>query len=260
MLYERGEVLKLMFKMEKKASKKIDSIDTNNIPKHIAIIMDGNGRWARKRNLPRISGHKAGVEALRNVIKTCSNIGVSYLTLYAFSTENWKRPKEEVKGLMDLLVLYLRKEIGELHKNKVKINIIGDISKLPKKARLEIKKATELTMKNDGLCVNIALNYGGRSEIIKAIKDICQSVENKDFTIEEIDERKISSFLYTEDIPDPDLLIRTSGEKRISNFLLWQIAYTEIWFTEVYWPDFKEEHIFEAIRDYTKRKRRFGGI
>lgn len=255
-----GEGLRLMFKIEKKNTEKSNNIDKENIPEHIAIIMDGNGRWAKKRNLPRISGHKAGVEALRSVIKTCSNIGVSYLTLYAFSTENWKRPKEEVNGLMDLLVLYLRKEIGQLHKNNVKINIIGDVSKLPKKAILEIEKSTKLTMKNNGLNVNIALNYGGRSEIMMAVKNICQSVINKDFSIDEIDERKFSNFLHTRNIPDPDLLIRSSGEKRISNFLLWQIAYTEIWFTDVYWPDFKAEHIYEAIEDFAKRKRRFGGI
>lgn len=238
----------------------LKNIEKTNSPNHIAIIMDGNGRWAKKRNLPRISGHKAGVEALRDVIKTCSNIGINYLTLYAFSTENWKRPPEEVKGLMELLVIYLRKEIGELHSNNVRINIIGDVLKLPRKAILEIEKATKLTSENTGLTVNIALNYGGKSDIINAVKNICKSVMDDTLKIEDIDENMLSTYLYTRNIPDPDLLIRTSGEQRISNFLLWQIAYSELWFTDVYWPDFTSKHLIEAIQDFNQRKRRFGGL
>lgn len=238
----------------------IAEVDKSSLPKHIAIIMDGNGRWAKKRNLPRISGHRAGVEALRDVIKCSSNIGIEYLTLYAFSTENWNRPVNEVSGLMDLLVLYLRKEINELNRNDVRINIIGDISKLPQKAVSEIEKATKLTANNKGLTVNIALNYGAKSEILGAVKNICQNVMDNSLNIEDIDESIFSQYLYTKNIPDPDLLIRTSGEQRISNFLLWQIAYSELWFTEVYWPDFKSDHLIQAIVDFGQRQRRFGGL
>ncbi|WP_432665020.1 isoprenyl transferase [Wukongibacter baidiensis] len=251
-----------MFMKTKKSnsSETIKEIDEGSKPKHIAIIMDGNGRWARKRGLPRIAGHKAGVEALRDVIKCASDIGVQYLTLYAFSTENWNRPDEEVNGLMELLVLYLRKEIKDLHRNKVKINTIGDITRLPVKAVKEIEKAMLLTGENTGLTVNIALNYGARSEILNAVKNICRDVSNNALNIEDIDENTISQHLYTKAIPDPDLLIRTSGEQRISNFLLWQIAYSELYFTEVYWPDFKPDHLVEAIIEFGQRQRRFGGL
>lgn len=251
--------------MFKKLKKKVENeviseIDKDNLPRHIAIIMDGNGRWAVSKNLPRISGHKAGVEAVREVIRYSSDIGIQHLTLYAFSTENWNRPASEVNGLMDLLVLYLKKEIGELNRNNVKINVIGDISKLPQKAVLEIEKALTLTANNTGLTVNIALNYGSRSEIINAAKGICQSVKSNSIDIEDIDEELFSQYLYTKNVPDPDMLIRTSGEQRISNFLLWQIAYSELWFTEVYWPDFKSEHLKEAIINFQNRQRRFGGL
>jgi undecaprenyl diphosphate synthase len=237
-----------------------DKTEKMGLPRHIAIIMDGNGRWAKKRNLPRISGHKAGVEALRDIIETSSNMDIEYLTLYAFSTENWKRPPKEVNGLMELLVIYLRKEIGELHSNNVRINIIGDVLKLPKKAIIEIEKATKMTAENTGLTVNIALNYGGKSDIINAVKNITKAVLDNDLKMEDIDESIFSAYLYTRNIPDPDLLIRTSGEQRISNFLLWQIAYSEFWFTDVYWPDFTSEHLIQAIEDFKQRKRRFGGI
>jgi len=251
-----------MFKRTKKSisSEAIQEIDEGNLPKHIAIIMDGNGRWARKRGLPRIAGHKAGVEALRDIIKCASDIGVQYLTLYAFSTENWNRPDEEVNGLMELLVLYLRKEIKDLHRNKVRINTIGDITRLPIKAVNEIEKAIQLTEENTGLTVNIALNYGARSEMLDAVKNICLHVRNNTLDIENIDENTFSQYLYTKTIPDPDLLIRTSGEQRISNFLLWQIAYSELWFTEVYWPDFKPDHLSKAIIEFGRRQRRFGGL
>jgi len=245
---------------KKYLNSKFNRLSYHNLPNHIAIIMDGNGRWAKERNLPRIAGHKAGVEALRDIITSCSKIGISHLTLYAFSTENWKRPPEEVKGLMDLLVIYLKKEINELHKNNVKINVIGDISKLPQNAVSQIEKAKEKTKINNGLTVSIALNYGSRNEIINAVKNICIDTINNKVQPNDINSELISNYLYTKDIPDPDLVIRTSGELRISNFLLWQIAYSELWFTDVYWPDFTSEHLFNAIEDYQKRKRRFGGL
>lgn len=236
------------------------NIKMESIPKHIAIIMDGNGRWATERMLPRNLGHRAGVEALRDVIKTASNIGIKYLTLYAFSTENWKRPASEVSLLMKLLVEYLRKEIAELHDNNVKINVIGDILKLPAEAIEEIEKALQKTRNNEGLVVNIALNYGGRSELVHALKNITLKAKNNEIEIDDIDEDLIGSFLYTKDIPDPELMIRTSGEIRLSNFLLWQCAYSEFYFTDIYWPDFRGEDLLMAIADYQNRKRRFGGI
>jgi len=232
----------------------------DSIPKQTAIIMDGNGRWATERMLPRSLGHRAGVEALRDVIKTASNIGIKHLTLYAFSTENWKRPASEVSLLMKLLIEYLRKEITELHDNNVKIQTIGDINKLNDEVIEEISKATIKTKDNNGLCVNIALNYGGRSEIINAVKKVAEKAKSNKIQIDEIDEVLISSLLYTANVPDPELLIRTSGEIRLSNFLLWQCAYSEFWFTDVYWPDFRGEHLLMAISDYQNRKRRFGGI
>nr|WP_129597180.1 isoprenyl transferase [Anaerophilus nitritogenes] len=235
-------------------------VDMNHLPKHIAVIMDGNGRWAKKRGLPRSAGHKAGVEALREIIKTCSNLHIQYLTLYAFSTENWKRPKEEVSALMQLLIYYLKQEVSDLHKNNVKIKTIGDIQKLPKAAIEEIEASIELTQNNTGLVVNIALNYGGRDEIIHAVKKLCEEVKENRIEIEEIDEYMLEKFLYTKGLPDPDLLIRPSGELRISNFLLWQIAYSEFWFSNIFWPDFNKDALMKALLDYQKRDRRFGGI
>lgn len=235
-------------------------IDKENIPKHIAIIMDGNGRWAKKRGLPRTMGHRAGVETIRNIVKTCSKIGVEYLTIYAFSTENWKRPKDEVNALMSLLVEFLKKEVEELHSNNVVIQSIGNIKELPEICQKELKKAYERTKENDGLKLNLALNYGGRNEIQKAIIDIAKDIKENKLTIENINEGLISSYLYTSGMPDPDLVIRPSGEFRISNFLLWQIAYSEFWFSDVYWPDFKSYHLYKAIYDFQNRDRRFGSI
>ncbi|CDF57940.1 isoprenyl transferase [Thermobrachium celere] len=235
-------------------------IDKNNIPKHIAIIMDGNGRWAKKRNMPRTFGHRAGVETIREVVKACSELGVKYLTLYAFSTENWKRPSEEVGALMNLLVEYLRAEVEELHKNNVIVNSIGDISKLPQICQDELKNAYEKTKNNTGLTLNLALNYGGRDEIKNVVKKIAQLIEKGELNSDQIDEELISKYLYTANMPDPDLLIRPSGEYRLSNFLLWQVAYTEFWFSNIFWPDFKREHLYQAIYDYQNRDRRFGGI
>lgn len=235
-------------------------IDSNNIPKHIAIIMDGNGRWAKKRGLPRTIGHRAGVETIRNIVKASSKIGIKYLTLYAFSTENWKRPKDEVSALMSLLVEFLRKEIDELNSNNVVVQTIGDISQLPEICRKELDRAYDITKDNSGLRLNLALNYGGRDEIVRAINKMFSDFKAEKFKIENIDDMLISSYLDTSGTPDPDLLIRPSGEYRISNFLLWQIAYSEMWFADIYWPDFKPYHLYKAILEYQERDRRFGGI
>lgn len=236
------------------------ALDKNNIPKHIAIIMDGNGRWAKKRKLPRTMGHKAGVETIRRVIKEAHILGIKYLTLYAFSTENWKRPDEEVSALMKLLVEYLRSELAELNKNGVVIRVLGDITRLPKEAQDEILEAIEVTKNNNGIVLNIAFNYGGRDEIIRAVKLLSEEVKSGNIKIENIDEEVFENFLYTKNIPDPDLIIRPSGEQRISNFLLWQCAYSEFWYSNVCWPDFKEEHLRKAIYDYQHRDRRYGGV
>ncbi|MBZ4663516.1 MAG: uppS [Caloramator sp.] len=252
----------LFFNKKKKNESKnfLEMIDKNKIPMHIAIIMDGNGRWAKQRNLPRTFGHKAGVETIREIVKASSELGVKYLTLYAFSTENWKRPSDEVNALMNLLVEYLRSEVQELHENNVVVNSIGDISKLPLVCQEELKNAYEKTKDNTGLVLNLALNYGGRDEIKNAVIRIAELIKENKIDIEDINEELISSNLYTANMPDPDLLIRPSGEYRLSNFLLWQVAYTEFWYSNIYWPDFNREHLYKAIYDYQNRDRRFGGI
>ena len=238
----------------------IDNIDLSNIPTHIAIIMDGNGRWAKERLLPRTLGHKAGVEAIRSVIKEGSNLGVKHITLYAFSTENWKRPKLEVEALMNLLNTYLKKELKELHENNVKITTIGDIEVLPIKSLEAVNNAINITKDNTGLNLNIALNYGSRNDIKNPVIDIVKNCKSGKIDIEDINEDMISNYLSTKSIPDPDLIIRTSGEQRISNFLLWELAYSEFYFTDVYWPDFNEEELRKAIYVYQSRDRRFGGL
>ena len=238
----------------------IYDINLSNVPTHIAIIMDGNGRWAKERLLPRTVGHKAGVEAIRAVTKECSALGVKHLTLYAFSTENWKRPKLEVDALMNLLYTYLNKELKELHKNNVKITTIGDIDVLPGKSLDAIKNAIDLTKDNTGLNLNIALNYGSRNDIKNAVVDIVKNCKSGKIEIEDITEDTITKYLSTKFIPDPDLIIRTSGEQRISNFLLWELAYSEFYFTDVYWPDFDENEVRKAIYVYQSRDRRFGGL
>lgn len=230
------------------------------IPKHIAIIMDGNGRWAKKRFMPRIFGHKVGVEAIRSVVKRASGLGVGYLTIYAFSTENWNRPQDEVSGLMELLVNYLRSEVEELHQNNVRVQCIGFIEALPEIAKREIANAFEKTKDNTGMTLNIALNYGGRDELRRGIVHIAELVKSGTIEPEEIDEAMIASSLYTAGQPDPDLMIRTSGEIRISNFLLWQLAYTEFYFTETLWPDFDEKELDKAIFVYNQRNRRYGKV
>ena len=238
----------------------IDQVAMDRLPRHIAIIMDGNGRWARKRALPRSMGHRAGVETLRKIVKTCSKLKIQVLTVYAFSTENWKRPKDEVGVLMTLLAEYLRKELQELNENNVLIRTMGKISDLPLKAQKELAHAIESTRDNSGLILNLALNYGGRSEIIDAVKSLSKEVLDGKQRIEEINEQLFSEALYTRGLQDPDLLIRTSGEMRLSNFLLWQLAYTEIVVVEELWPDFGQEALLQAIKAYQKRDRRYGGI
>ena len=229
-----------------------------NVPKHIAIIMDGNGRWAKERGLPRIAGHREGINSVREITRICGEIGVKYLTLFTFSTENWNRPKREVKALMTLLLSTIKKEIKELHKNNVKFSTIGDISILPKSTESGIKEGIELTFNNSGLNLILALNYGSRQEILSAVNNIISDINKKDIEIDSIDENIFSSYLYTNNCPDPDLLIRTSGELRISNFLLWQSAYTEMYLTDTYWPSFRENELFQAILDFQNRERRFG--
>ncbi len=230
-----------------------------DLPSHIAIIMDGNGRWAKKRGLERIEGHKAGINAVREIVETSARLGIKYLTLYAFSVENWKRPKKEVLQLMGLLKRYLREELPLLLKNNVRLRTMGRIEELDATIRGLIHHVERQSAKNDGLNLNIALNYGGRTEIVDAFKKILDGY-GENLTPSMIDESFISKYLYLPDVPDPDLLIRTSGELRVSNFLLWEIAYTELYFTKVFWPDFGTKEFLFAIRDFQKRERRFGGV
>jgi len=227
-----------------------------NIPQHIAIIMDGNGRWAQKRGLPRVAGHRMGAESMRSIVKACVEFGVKYLTVYAFSTENWKRPQEEVQFLMGLLSDAINKEVDELHANGVKIRFLGHLSDLLPELREKINFAQEKTKGNTRLNVQVMLSYGGRAELVDALRQI----NNEHFHNDQITEELISSHLYTAGIPDPDLLIRTAGEMRVSNFLLWQIAYAEFYVTRVLWPDFRREHLLKAIRAFQGRKRKFGGL
>lgn len=235
-------------------------IQADKMPRHIAIIMDGNGRWAQKRLLPRTMGHRAGMGALKEIVRACSDLGIEVLTVYAFSTENWKRPFEEVDYLMKLLVEFMRKEINELHQNKVRIKVLGNYNNLPADCQMEIKDALQITGNNPGLLLNIALNYGSRQEILDAVKALAGKIAGGEIAADSISEATISDSLYTRDIPDPDLLIRTAGEMRISNFLLWQIAYTELWITECLWPDFSKDHLLQAILDFQQRDRRYGGL
>lgn len=215
-----------------------DEIDKNNLPEHIAIIMDGNGRWAKERGFPRVAGHRAGMKSVKETVRLCNNLGIKVLTLYAFSTENWTRPKKEISTLMRILREYLRKEINELHQKNVKIDFMGRIDELPELVQQDLKLAKEKTANNTGLLLNVALNYSGRADIIDGVKKLIIDIENKKCRKEDVNEALFEKYLYTTDLPEPDLLIRTSGEMRISNFLLWQIAYTEIYVTPTYWPDF----------------------
>lgn len=238
-----------------------ESLDPKRLPAHIAVIMDGNGRWARQRSLPRVAGHKAGVEPVRQTVETCARLGVKHLTLYAFSSENWKRPRTEVDTLWRLLRLYLRKELPQLLRNNVRLVAIGRLDGLPERVQRELSQGVEATAANDGLQVNLAINYGGRAEVVDAVNAwIAESRAAGTLDRLSIDEDDISRRLYTVGAPDPDLLIRTSGEMRISNFLLWQIAYAELYITETLWPDFTRAELLKAILDYQRRDRRFGGL
>jgi undecaprenyl diphosphate synthase len=236
----------------------INSINTSNLPKHIAIIMDGNGRWAKKQGLMRAFGHENGTKSVRIVVESCAKLGISNLTLYAFSTENWNRPSLEVETLMKLLITSLQKELPTLQKNNIRLSAIGNIELLPASAQKQLLEVIDNTKENSQMTLTLALSYGSREEIVTAVKNICNKVKNNIISIDNIDELIINQHLYTQNLPDVDLLIRTSGEHRISNFLLWQIAYAELYFTDVLWPDFKEDDLYEAIISYQKRERRFG--
>lgn len=236
------------------------ALDPERLPAHIAIIMDGNGRWAKLRNLPRAAGHKAGVEPVRITVETCARLGVRVLTLYAFSTENWKRPRSEVGTLWRLLRIYLRRELPELVRNNIRLRVIGRVQGLPALVQRELQEAVDATAANRGLEVNLALNYSGRAELVDAVNAILREGQKRRHGTVEIDEQAITAHLYTAGVPDPDLLIRTSGEMRISNFLLWQIAYAELYVTETLWPDFTRTDLLRAILEYQKRDRRFGGL
>jgi undecaprenyl diphosphate synthase len=231
-------------------------IDLDRLPAHVAIIMDGNGRWARQRHLPRVAGHRAGITAVRETVETAARLGVKVLSLYAFSRENWKRPRKEVDTLMGLLREYLAKELASLQNNDIRLRVIGRIRDLAEPIRQELEDAIEATRSNGGLRFNVALSYGGRAEIV----DACRAVIESGASPDRVDEAAIGEHLYTAGQPDPDLLIRTSGEMRISNFMLWQIAYSEIWVTPTLWPDFRRRHLYEAILDYQRRERRYGGL
>lgn len=239
-------------------TRKEDDLNKDNLPVHIAIIMDGNGRWAQKQGKKRIFGHKNGAKAVREVVEGCAEIGIKNLTLYAFSTENWNRPKMEVDMLMKLLVSSLKKEVKTLMDNNIKLNTIGNIQALPGNICKELIEVVEKTRNNSHMTLTIALSYGSREELTNVVKQIANKVKNNIISAESIDESVINKHLYTQNLPDVDLLIRTSGEHRISNFLLWQIAYAELYFTEVLWPDFKKEHLLQAIINYQNRERRFG--
>ncbi len=247
----------------KKGSKDAEllaAIDPLRLPRHIAIIMDGNGRWAKKQGKPRIFGHRAGAESVRAIVDTCARLRIQAVTLYAFSTENWKRPKTEVSGLMSMLKRYLKSELKEVHRNNIRFQPIGNISGLGEDVRTEIAAAVKMTAANTGMILNVALNYGGRHELVEACKRAAAAIISEGRSVSELDEADIERNLYTAGLPDVDLLIRTSGEMRISNFLLWQIAYAEIYVTETLFPDFRRPHIFQAIAEYQKRDRRFGAV
>jgi len=236
------------------------SIDFQKLPKHVAIIMDGNGRWAKKRLMNRVQGHQKGSEAVRAIVKASREIGISYLTLYAFSEENWNRPKAEISALMNILKNFLRSQLPEMQENGIRLQAIGRTEKLPKNAKEVLYETIEKTATNKDMVLTLALSYGGRQEIVDSVQKIAEKIKEGDLTVEEISEKLISDFLSTTDMPDPDLLIRTSGEYRISNFLLWQIAYTEIYTTPTLWPDFNRDRYLAAIQDFQKRERRFGEV
>jgi undecaprenyl diphosphate synthase len=236
----------------------LETINKNNLPKHLAIIMDGNGRWAKQQGLLRAFGHESGTKSVKVIIEASAKLGIEFLTLYAFSTENWNRPKLEVETLMKVLINSLKKELVTLQKNNIKLNAIGNLEKLPKSAQKELLDVIDKTKDNTQMTLTLALSYGSREELVSAVRNICNKVKNNIISIDTIDDSIINEHLYTQNLPDVDLLIRTSGEHRISNFLLWQIAYAELYFTDILWPDFKEQDLYEAIISYQKRERRFG--
>jgi undecaprenyl diphosphate synthase len=238
----------------------LTELDANKLPQHIAVIMDGNGRWAQRRHLPRIAGHRAGVQSARAIIETCARLHIPALTLYAFSMENWRRPKAEIDFLMRLLRDYLRKELPVIHRNNIRLLVIGRPDQLPEAVRNDVERAMQQTAGNSGMQLAVALNYGGRAELVDAFNRILDHVRSNGLVNARVDEEMISQHLYTAGLPDPDLLIRTSGEMRVSNFLLWQIAYAEIYVTETLWPDFTRAQLFEALLDFQKRERRYGGL
>ena len=235
-------------------------LDLTNLPRHVAIIMDGNGRWAKARRLPRLAGHRAGVESVRASVRASAELGIEVLTLYVFSVENWNRPKAEVSGLMQVLKETLRCELAELDENNVRLRTIGRETDLPADVRRQLDETRDALAANTGLTLNLALSYGGRAELVDATKSLVKDIVAGQLSVDDISEASVARYLYTADIPDPDLLIRTSGELRVSNFLLWQIAYSEIWVTKDHWPDFRREHLIAAIRDYQARERRFGRV
>ncbi|MGI8601194.1 MAG: isoprenyl transferase [Chitinophagaceae bacterium] len=241
-------------------SELLEQIEKSRLPKHIAIIMDGNGRWAKEHGKDRLFGHFHGVESVRNIVEGCAELGIDYLTLYAFSTENWDRPEYEVVGLMELLVTTIRDEVDSLKKNNIKLHVIGDLSLLPAYAKKALQEALDITSTNTGLNLIMALSYSGRWELLNAVKNIAWEVKHGNIRVEEIDQDTLQQFLCTSAFPDPELMIRTSGEFRISNFLLYQLAYAELYFTNVRWPEFRKNNLYEAILDYQKRERRFGKI
>jgi len=238
----------------------LDKLDLKRLPQHLAVIMDGNGRWAERRHLPRIAGHRAGVKAAREVIESCARLKVPYLTLYAFSLENWRRPQAEVDFLMRLLREYLKRELPSIHKNNIRLLVIGRSEQLPEGVRKDIENGMRLTARNTGMKLVVALNYGGRAELVDAFNAMLDQIRSNGLSAFHADEQTISEHLYTSGLPDPDLLIRTSGEMRVSNFLLWQIAYAEIYVTETLWPDFSRARLLEALVDFQRRERRYGGL
>ena len=236
----------------------LEQVDKSRLPRHIAIIRDGNGRWAREQGQDRLFGHYHGVESVRNIVEGCAELGIDYLTLYAFSTENWDRPEYEVVGLMELLVTTIRNEVESLDRNNIRLHVIGNLEMLPEYARNELNEALEITRNNTGLNLIMALSYSGRWELMNAVKNIAWEVKSNRLNVEEINQDTLQQFLCTSQFPDPELMIRTSGEYRISNFLLYQLAYAELYFTNVRWPDFRKENLYEALVDYQNRERRFG--
>jgi len=241
-------------------TKQNTQLDRERIPQHVAIVMDGNGRWAKKRGLPRLAGHNAGMEALKEIVKRSDVLGVKYLTVYAFSTENWKRPQDEVSGIFKLLIVYMKRELEELHANNVRVRILGDYSRLPADSVAALETALAKTKNNTGLTFNIALNYGGRDEIMRAVRSLAEECCEGRLTADQLTEEMLGERMYTGGSPDPELIIRTSGELRLSNFLLWQSAYSEFVFTDVLWPDFTPEEYERCIAEFQGRKRRYGGV